>query len=746
MMRVRRGVSSVRRVSAWLVVAAGLVVYAALAAALGLLEVTSALQVPWWAALATPAVVDGLVVRLFVGRVSGLRWLAATLCLWGVHLLLGALTAVTLPGHDPVDAMAAGALLGILWVPLLLLPFRDVIRGSLSIPQRRSPTGRHAGSPHRGPAPATSSSGKQMAAPTTTTARPGAASQPRRPGPVAVSDRPVTEWPGLRAQETVSSTGRRGSADSNPDPKKATDAEAPAGVTSSPPQDAAEDTTPDAAPVLVRVSFDRVAAQFPPGAFQGSLEAIGARLPEPGHLTVPRRLVLAQLPEGFVRAGWEVVAAQFPRDLLAMGDEEITRQLADGQLVLPLDELIPQLPRELFRLKGQAADVESIASIPPPFQPTPTDARTDERAEESSPDGSSRSATRSGQATEDRVYREPPSAEEPVAEVAVLEDAGLDPVMVGAVDDRPESPSIGDGRRQPAGRGLVEGFAGRSRPRREGGITVSPSSHAAPDRTVPDAGARTAMDGVAAALAPLSPLTVGVESAEGVTLLTASTPGRRRTVGAARALFPFLDEDRAPWPVNQLTMWGEASVLVLTPLPSTGQERVLLAAAIPPAGGVAALERLSLRAPGLETGGPVGSPRIVPAQVERGAPSDLVESEPSARARELAASLEAFAPVATTLLRDATAERDLYLFLPEGTDVRLAGWFAGDLDRTVRTLAGVGHAFHAAVLRCGRRRLIVRFPPAAASGAPIVVAGGPTDRAGLAFRQVEAAALLLAAG
>jgi hypothetical protein len=486
--------------------------------------------------------------------------------------------------------------------------------------------------------------------------------------------------------------------------------------------------------VLVRVSFDRVAAQFPPGAFHGALEAIGASLPEPGQLAIPQRLVLAQLSEGFVRAGWEVVAAQFPRDLLAMSDEEITRQLADGQLVLPLDELIPQLPPELFRLRGRVVDVESIASIPAPFQPAPTDAKADGGGHESSPDGSSPSVTRSEDTTTG-LARVHPSAAEP----AVAEDVELDPIMVGAVDDCPDLPSIGDGRQRPAGRGLAETFAGWPQPRWEGSLAASDDGQTAR----PDGDAPAALDRVMAALAPISPLTVTMESGEGVTLLTASGPGRSRAVGAARALLPFLGERCAPWPVNQLTMWGEDTVLILTPL---GQERTVLAVAVPPAGGVAAIERLSLRAPGVEPAGPVGSPRLVPAPVEQGGPPDLVESEPPPRVRQLAASLDAFAPVVARLLRDVAAERDLYLFLPEEADVRLTGRFADELGRTVRTLTEAGNTFHTAVLRCGRRRLIVRLPPAATGGAPIVVAGGLTDRAGLAFRQVEAAALLLAAG
>src|SRR5262249_28102211 len=78
---------------------------------------------------------------------------------------------------------------------------------------------------------------------------------------------------------------------------------------------------------------------------------------------------IAQLAEGFVRARWEVVAEQFPRDLLSMTDEEIIRSLVDGQLALPLDELVSQLPPDLFASSARAIDVEGMQDVPEPFQP-----------------------------------------------------------------------------------------------------------------------------------------------------------------------------------------------------------------------------------------------------------------------------------------------------------------------------------------------------------------------------------------
>src|SRR5262249_21159453 len=56
------------------------------------------------------------------------------------------------------------------------------------------------------------------------------------------------------------------------------------------------------------------------------------------------------------------------RALLAMTDQDIRRHLADGQLVLPLDEVVRQMPVELFGASGQLPDISVIESLPVPFQ------------------------------------------------------------------------------------------------------------------------------------------------------------------------------------------------------------------------------------------------------------------------------------------------------------------------------------------------------------------------------------------
>jgi len=543
---------------------------------------------------------------------------------------------------------------------------------------------------------------------------------------------------------------------------------------------------------IVRVSFDRIAGQLPPGAFHLPLDRVAASLLEPGYLLIPQRLVLAQLAEGLVRAGWEVVGEQFPRHLLAMTDEEITRQLPDGQLVLPLDELVPQLPFELFVPAGPVVDIEGIESFPAPFQPA-------------EPAGGV--ALDAPPVTEAQTATEPPAPgagwspdEEPETgrdppELLELEDVELDPALTGMVEVQPEptpaletelrppgGPSVGghpsevpagsgrsleDVELEPALMGTVEvdstptletepwpaheppvdGHPREVPPAWEGVIAIAASPAALSQAIVTEPeqshDETATLRKVAALLAPLKTLDVGVESVDGMKLFTAVSAGLRAgpVVAAARLVVPLLAEGHAPWAVKQMTLRGPDATLVLTPLGPIGRSGSVLLSAVPPGGALALLEILCLRAAAGCASDAAPSPRVGP---DPAVEPDLLDSEPPTRVHQIAATLGAIGPVIAGALRDAEGERDLYLFLPSGTDVRMVGRFAGELDRAMRKAADSGAAFHTAVLRCGKRRLIIRREAAATERSPLVVAGGETERPGLAYRQVESAALILA--
>src|SRR6185503_11982759 len=85
-------------------------------------------------------------------------------------------------------------------------------------------------------------------------------------------------------------------------------------------------------------------------------------------LLVPRRLALAQLSGGIVRARWDLLAPQIPSHLLAMSHDAIKAGLPDGQCVLLLDEIVRQFSPEIFLGAGPPADVRGIEVFSAPFQ------------------------------------------------------------------------------------------------------------------------------------------------------------------------------------------------------------------------------------------------------------------------------------------------------------------------------------------------------------------------------------------
>lgn len=732
MMRPSPTISSVRQPRAWLIVAGGLALYGALVFVLHAASTWPSLPLPWWAAQAAPPILYGLLVLVCVPRVSGSRWIVATLSLWAAHILLGVLTGAVVAryGEASVDPAVAGAFPPppfpqILWVPLLLIPLRDVIAGSSRLRRRYQANGRERGSGPGGRAPA-------PASPQQTGAR-AAGHAVATKAVTASSERVMTEERlmadhGTRPQEwhetgaRQSPLGHGGPSGGQATPKERTfDAVGARAVAEPAPAQRlldemlARDTSGD----VVRVSFERIAGQLPAGAFHLPLERVAASLPEPGYLLIPRRLVLAQLAEGLVRAGWEVVGEQFPRRLLAMTDGEIVREIPDGQLVLPLDELVPQLPPEIFVPAGPVADLEGIESFPSPFQAVPAgesvEVLMDTLTVDTPPAAEAETPTAPPAPTPQLSLDEEPEAGLERSEIPVLEDIEADPTLTGMVEVEP---------------------AAMATP--ETGAVAEPVAVPVAAESLDEISALR----IAALLAPLMALDVGAESIDGVRLFTASSPGLSRNPAAARPLLPLMAEGRAPWPVNQMTLRGPDAALVLTPLGPVAEGGPVLACMVPPGGALALLEILSLRAADGYARVSGGSQQA--SGDERPEP-DLLDTEPPTRVRQIAATLDALGPVMAATLRDPEAERDLYLFLPSGSDVRMAGSFASDLDGAMRKAAGSGPVFHTAVLRGGRRRLIVRLEDAARERSNIIVVGGETDRPGLAYRQVESAALALGA-
>jgi len=245
-------------------------------------------------------------------------------------------------------------------------------------------------------------------------------------------------------------------------------------------------------------------------------------------------------------------------------------------------------------------------------------------------------------------------------------------------------------------------------------------------------------------LPAVGPLAIEVRVVDGVTLLSAMSPALDDEVAvtATALLLPLMRPGRAPWPVDQVTLRGPRAVLILTPLGPLPAGGPLLAACVPPGGGVALLElrcREAAAAHAAGTGAPLDD---WAASGEEHDEPDLLDVEPSTRTREVASSLGALGPVTASSLRDPETDRALYLFLPPDTDVRAVGALAHDVSGVMRQAAEAGGTFRTAVVRSAARRVVIRL---LAGRSNSIVAAGETARPGLAYRQVEHAAAVLGA-
>ncbi len=251
-----------------------------------------------------------------------------------------------------------------------------------------------------------------------------------------------------------------------------------------------------------------------------------------------------------------------------------------------------------------------------------------------------------------------------------------------------------------------------------------------------------------AALMPalVGPLAIDVRVVDGITLLTATSWALGDDVATipAALMLPLIYPGRAPWPVDQVTLRGPRAALILTPLGPLPVGGPVLAVSVRPGGALALLELRCRQAAAQHLAGTGAAVDDGGAHDERDEP-DLLDVEPSTRTRELASCLGALGTVTASALRDADADRALYLFLPPGSDVRAVGALAHDVSSAMCRAAEAGVAFRTAVLRSGGRRIVIRLPAARSGPWGTIVAAGETAKPGLAYRQVEQAAAALGA-
>jgi len=553
----------------------------------------------------------------------------------------------------------------------------------------------------------------------------------------------------------------------------------------------------DASGDVVRITFARVVDQLPAAGFTVPPDRLGDSLREPGHLFIPQRLVLAQLAEGIVRAGWETVADQFPKPLLALGDAEIAKRLRDGQLVLPLDELVPQLPPELFRSTRPLIDLQGIEEFPEPFTPAgqepavsapvplveslppdPVPAVASAEARRVPPPGDAfheqSAALPTGVGVCSGVERTIPisstGAEDESAASAVAKHPGrlderesaAEPVGAAALPmgepvalTSPEGDCTVGTARKPeplpssSHEEVVDDEWGASGPGSIETVVPAletrllrvelPAAESVADSPVRDD--RSIAAEICSLLSSAGPLNSTVDAEDGVTVLCISAPGLSTvmTAATARLMLPIMTDGSVPWPIDQLTLRGTGEALVVTPLPPTGSIGRVLMVMVPAGGSLALLETLCRRAAASHGN------HARPSPGSREGNSGLLELEPTARMRRITDSFDAAVPMMTMAFRDA--ESVLALFLPADWDAHAVAGVASDFARAIRKGGTCAGPWQTADVVGGEHRLMLRLPDLA-SGCPdvITVVGGRIDRRGLAYRQLESAAQALRAG
>jgi hypothetical protein len=256
-------------------------------------------------------------------------------------------------------------------------------------------------------------------------------------------------------------------------------------------------------------------------------------------------------------------------------------------------------------------------------------------------------------------------------------------------------------------------------------LTAAPA-HSEPSEDEPTASLR----GIAERLSPLVPLDMASTEVDGVRLLTLQSPvvDSYLAVTAAHAFVPLLADPRAPWGIEQVTVRGQDAAVILTPLGGPGAG--MLVAAVPRCGTLALLELVCRRQASAGRGGAASAGG---AEGDIDLDPELIEVEPSTRLRRLASSLDAVGPVRVSALRDPESQHSVYLFLPDGCDVRGAGGFTAEVARALRRVGQPG-TFDTAIVRGGRQHMVIRL--AGADDTAVVAAAGETRAPGLAHRQV----------
>ena len=495
---------------------------------------------------------------------------------------------------------------------------------------------------------------------------------------------------------------------------------------------------------VVRIPFDRVVEQLPPGAFRVPLGQVGARLQEAEMLVVPLEVVVPQLGEGVVQVAWEVVAEQFPASVFAVAPAEVKERIVNGRLLLPLDEIIRQLPPDVFAASIGRGPVEvpGIEGFPAPFKPlewqappAPAVAEPVSAPPQAHPVPAPFKPPLEWQAPPAPAVAEPVSAP-PQAQPAQPEvERAPEPVPVAPVPVMPVPVMLEPVTPEPVMPEPVIPAAVVPVPVVP--VQVVPVETGQPER-------RGNAEKLAALMAPWETAAFDEVRVGEFAIISVSAAGLAGSavVAAAGRLSPVIAR-RAPRPVEQATLRGIGGTLVLTPVGSGWNTGTALAVGLHAGGPLARLEILARRAAAAHVpASPAESRQTVPVTTR----FDAAPPPPATAAA--AEDLQAFGPLTAQSYREAASGMLIHCFVPPGASASELAPFAWELAQAMAQgfQAGPLGSFHSAVLRSGKERLEIRRLSSAAGPATVlVVEGVDTGRPGLARLQVERAAARLGA-
>jgi hypothetical protein len=704
----------------WLTAAGVAAAYVVIATGLFWLDLGDAGVAPIWVILAVPpfyAVLSLFMLR----RVSPKRRLSWTggACL--THVLLGLAAAVVFSIVVDVTPMSALAhafarlgpvpVLALIATPLALAPFR----GRVLAPRSTSRSAR-ARRPSVMPPPPSAETpfawgGRR---------RDTQAEAPVPPPPPAPVPAAAPAAPSAPTTPTVTWTPA-------PPPPVWTHPASPSPVES---PAVADDVTDDA---VVRVRFERVANQLPQDAFTLPLDRISESLREPHWLTVPRRIVLALLPEGAVQVDWAVVASQFPPLVYAGSDVAFRRKYPGLKLTLPLEDVLRQVPPGTFSLGPASNHIDGLDAFPPPFQPlqVPRDA----------PEASA--ATPSAAPAPAATVAAPPAVAPPARTTTQKPTAA--PPSVAAPTPPPAAPVVAPPPPAPAPPPPPPPVAAPPPPPpppvaappppppRPAPAAAPPPAAAAPRRTpaasrdvAPEIISRDALTRIAACLAGAGTFESWTGVVEGTPLVAFIAPTvPRNAVTAVAARVAGLLGGAAG---EQVTVRTARAAIVVTAAPTA-----IVVAARRPGAPVALLELRAARAAGLS-----GRPREGAGVPPRALSSLAVDP----RVAGVAGTLGAFGIVEPAVLTDAGGSARVYVFREPGREAEHLGELALAVwEGLGRAREGDLGALASVVFRQGRRRILVRSIDG--RGTTLLAAAGPVAQPGRAWREVDRAAAVL---